>query len=191
MKTCGYCLRPAVLTKHGEDQCQRDVAGFPGYRVSCDGQVWSCWNSRWGMSARWHVLKPKLSKKGPPHYQYVSLARDKRNVNQYVHLLVLRTFVGPCPAGMEGCHGDGNSMNNALRNLRWDSIVNNRADSISHGTLARGEDFPQAKLTDEKVRELRARRAAGESPSGLAREFGLHKRNVQRALSGSTWKHVA
>ena len=55
MKTCRYCLNPAQLIKHGEEQpCRREVAGFPGYQVSCDGKVYSCWNSRCSL----HVTKP-------------------------------------------------------------------------------------------------------------------------------------
>ena len=38
-----------------------------------------------------------------------------------VHRLVLETFVGAAPAGMEGCHNDGNRFNKRLENLRWDT----------------------------------------------------------------------
>lgn len=50
-----------------------------------------------------------------------------------VHVLVLEEFVGLCPPGMESCHGDGDTQNNWLTNLRWDTPTNNNADKIKHG----------------------------------------------------------
>lgn len=51
-----------------------------------------------------------------------------------VHRLVLEAFVGPCPEGMEGCHGDGDPTNNSLGNLRWDTATSNQLDKVRHGT---------------------------------------------------------
>lgn len=51
-----------------------------------------------------------------------------------VHHLVLRTFTGPCPPGMEGCHNDGNFRHNWIDNLRWDTSSSNHFDKVRHGT---------------------------------------------------------
>lgn len=61
-----------------------------------------------------------LWKDGKPHYFYV-------------HLLVMRTFVGPRPRGLEICHNDGNPKNNLLSNLRYDTVSENRLDTVRHG----------------------------------------------------------
>jgi hypothetical protein len=46
-----------------------------------------------------------------------------------VHRLVLESFVGSCPEGMEACHDpDPTPSNNRLDNLRWDTHVENLAD---------------------------------------------------------------
>lgn len=50
------------------------------------------------------------------------------------HALVLVAFRGPRPAGMEGCHNNGDPADNRLENLRWDTRVANRQDAIRHGT---------------------------------------------------------
>ena len=50
-----------------------------------------------------------------------------------VHRLVLEAFVGPNPAGMMGCHNDGNPGNNRLDNLRWDTGSENSLDTVRHG----------------------------------------------------------
>ncbi len=53
----------------------------------------------------------------------------------YVHVLVLTAFRGHCPAGMEGCHNDGDPKNNRLSNLRWDTHSANQKDGFRHGTM--------------------------------------------------------
>jgi hypothetical protein len=62
----------------------------------------------------------------------VRLRKDGSVKMHSVHRLVLEAFVGPCPDGMEGCHG--NFRNNALSNLRWDTKSANQFDSVRHGT---------------------------------------------------------
>lgn len=53
-----------------------------------------------------------------------------------------------------------------------------------------GEQHYMAKLTAEKVRELRARRLAGETYAAMARELGLNKSTVRRVVCGTAWRHV-
>ena len=53
-----------------------------------------------------------------------------------------------------------------------------------------GEGNPRAKLTDEKVRALRARRADGLTYKQLAVEFGISDVSACAAVNGKTWAHV-
>lgn len=55
----------------------------------------------------------------------------------------------------------------------------------------RGEIQWAARLTEETVRELRARYAEGSGPSELARTYGISVSSVFRAVNRETWKHVA
>ncbi len=48
-----------------------------------------------------------------------------------------------------------------------------------------------AKLTDDKVRDMRARREGGESWASLSRSFGVTTRRVQMICARLAWKHVA
>lgn len=52
----------------------------------------------------------------------------------------------------------------------------------------RGEKNGQAKLTWEKVREIRRRFAAGESAPALAPEFGIAYRYLYNIVYNRTWK---
>ena len=53
-----------------------------------------------------------------------------------------------------------------------------------------GEGNPRAKLTSEKVRQLRARRADGLTYRQLAAEFGISDSSACAAVNGNTWTHV-
>lgn len=76
-------------------------------------------------------------------YVCCDLRVDGKKETFYIHRLVLETFTGPCPPGMEGCHNDGDPSNNNLDNLRWDTKEANAAD-----TLEMGRHVPAGKLDD-------------------------------------------
>ena len=54
-----------------------------------------------------------------------------------------------------------------------------------------GEGNPRAKLTAEKVRQLRTRRADGLTYQQLAGEFGISDVSAHAAVNRRTWAHVA
>jgi hypothetical protein len=124
----------------------RDIEGYEGvYQVSDQGQVRSLdrlvrhW--RGGMlKQRGKVLKPivQRDKRGRVARVQVNLSCDGCAKTTSVHRIVLETFLGPCPDGMEGCHGDGDPTNNAISNLRWDTGSSNMQDCIRHGRLSGG-----------------------------------------------------
>ncbi|GAC81679.1 HNH endonuclease [Gordonia malaquae] len=52
----------------------------------------------------------------------------------FVHRLVMETFVGPCPSGMEVRHLNGEPADNRLENLAYGTRSENVLDSVAHGT---------------------------------------------------------
>lgn len=170
----------------------RDVPGFPGYRVGDDGSVWSRRRgNRWGVHYRgpWKRLKPKRGDRYG--HLAVELRSDDGPHSRYVHRLVLGAFVGPCPPGMECCHGNGNPRDNRLTNLRWDTPSANSADKKAHGTLqdARGERNSRAKLSLADVFAIRS--LAGKLSSGkIGARFGVCGSTVRRIISGKDWTHL-
>lgn len=107
------------------------------YEVSDQGRVRSkarLVGSRWRSYRRpvkESILTPYPNTFG--HYQ-VRLCDASASRMRLVHRLVLESFVGPCPEGMEGCHCDGDPTNNAIANLRWDTPSSNQLDKVRHGT---------------------------------------------------------
>lgn len=58
------------------------------------------------------------------------------------------------------------------------------------GTAARGEALPIAKLTDEKVKTIRALFSSGESHRDIATLFGVTHGTIGAVIRGKTWRHV-
>ena len=83
----------------------------------------------------------------------VSLNRPGEQVTTFVHCLVMEAFVGPRPAGMECCHNDGNSLNNWLDNLRWDTPRANAHDRVQIGatTALRSSGIPIVSIVSKGV----------------------------------------
>lgn len=163
----------------------KDVPGCEGlYQASTLGRVQS--QAR-GPS---RVLKPCL--KGVPGHKRlsVSLYVDGVRTNRLVHQLVLETFVGPRPEGMQGCHNDGNPLNNGVSNLRWDTQKGNFADKKLHGTERYGSTHGQAKLADSDVLEIRRRLAVGESQRSVAKDFKITQAMVSSIHLRKRWTHL-
>lgn len=76
-----------------------------------------------------------LLKWSPDNYGYprVTLVQDGRQRKVRVHLLVMLTFVGPTPRGMEIRHLDGDPTNPRLDNLAFGTHAENMADMVRHG----------------------------------------------------------
>ena len=70
----------------------------------------------------------------------VHLGSNKQKWTLSVHRLILETFVGQCPDGMECCHNNGIANDNRIENLRWDTHENNNKDRKRHGTYKTGKD---------------------------------------------------
>lgn len=96
----------------------RPIKGYPGYRVSGEGEVQSCWSRRGRrdrMTGTWLPLEPI---RRPYGYLSVNLHRGGTKTARYIHHLVLEAFVGPRPPGLICCHWDGDPTNNRVENLR-------------------------------------------------------------------------
>jgi hypothetical protein len=165
------------------------VEGYPGYRVSGDGRVESCWTRRGRYcipTETWRPLKPILRN----GYPTVNLARGGKKTICKIRRLVLEAFVGPCPEGMVACHNDGDRANNDLSNLRWDTQKANADDTLRHGTRAKGSRCRASKLAEDDVLEIRRMRAEGVLTCELASRFGVSKKNVEAIVSRRSWRHL-
>ena len=99
---------------------------------------------------------------------------------------------GPIPPGLYVCHHCDNRLCcNAKRCLFLGTHADNMADMNAKGRQVVGERHGLAKLTEGKVREMRARYAAGGvTQDHLAREFGVSRSNAWSTIRRITWKNI-
>lgn len=176
----------------------REIPNCQGYRVTHDGLVWTCWRTRPAiqgsgrfLSSVWKI-KVATAAKRTGHLS-VELRRNSLRPRKFlIHRLVLELFVGPCPAGMEGCHKDGDTSNNTLANLYWGTREQNWEDRRRHGRVTRmlGTRNGNAKLTEDAVLLIR-KKIGKQSQASIAREFGISKSTMSQIASGKTWKGCA
>lgn len=128
----------------------------------------------------------KISVEKHTNRHFVGLSKDNKQYLRRIHKLVLEAFVGQCPNGFECCHNDGNSANNHISNLRWDTHKSNMLDRIKHGTSNRGERCGKAKLTLEQVRQIRDDTRLQKV---IAFEYNIAQSMISRIKSKVRWKH--
>lgn len=164
----------------------QEVAGWPEYEISTDGQVRRKMPARGATPGK--VLKHSFHDFG---YPIVELNRPGKRRRVEVHRLVAETFIGPPPTPLhQVAHFDGVCTNCSLHNLRWATPAENDADKERHGTVMLGEKNSQAKLTKNQVIEIRLRRQSGELLTSIASDFGVKFQQVSKIAHRQRWVWV-
>lgn len=157
------------------------IAGFVGiYEVSDMGRV-RCVRARQGV----RLNQPTIGRKNRDGYMRVTLSNEPQpSIDKLVHILVLEAFVGSAGPGEECRHLNGDSTNNALKNLKWGTPLENADDKRRHGNVVKRERHGRAKLTDFEVAEIRASKI---SQRAIAAKFGISQQHVSDLKRGLKW----
>lgn len=131
--------------------------------------------------------------------RYITYNETKMPISRasYLH------FVGTIPDGLVVCHkcNNPNCLNPGHLYLAtpWQNIRDARNDGLlGKGGMdkggvrldAVGELNPAAKLTEEKVKLIRLKRASGVLLRELSVEFSVSETVIRHVVSRKTWKHV-
>lgn len=177
----------------------RPIPGFPAYRAGDDGSIWSRYcreGIRWVLGDDWTELKPTLRGEGVWQGVFrkgrycVTLCRDGKHYERTIHRVILETFVGPRPRGMEACHRDDDRDNNRLSNLRWDTHRNNIADRGKNGGNRPGELNGSAKLKEADIPDIFRLSGQGMYQRDIAKIYGVTHTLIGYVLRRRLWKHV-
>ena len=162
----------------------RQVPGFEGfYEVSDWGRVRSVARQEWvppnEQSLQGHLrFRPgRLLKQYLDRYGYLKVVLRKEDKPHYwtAHRLVTLAFIGPCPAGLQVDHRDGNRTNNHVKNLRYCTCKENMV-TRQHGH--------NAKLSQTQVNEIRRLRTEGFKSSELQKQFGVSEFTMTKVFQG-------
>jgi hypothetical protein len=123
-------------------------------------------------------------------YWKINMRAKGKQKTWNIHSLVLTAFIGPRPEGLEGCHNDGNKLNNNLSNLRWDTRQSNSDDQLIHGTRARGERSGASIFTEKEVSEIKRRWLSGEGTVRLSKEYKCHRNTIGAMIRRISWLHI-
>ncbi len=168
----------------------KTIDRFPHYVFGSNGSVWI--NNK----GVWRPLSSHASASGKKNQKrYIRAVVSLRDVgsrrkNHALARLILEAFCGPCPQGMEACHTDGDSMNNRIENLRWDTHLNNMRDNVRLGVMRRGERHADSWLTPEDVRTIRRLRAEGYTLAALGKMYGTSRQGIWNICKRKNWGHV-
>jgi len=161
----------------------KPISGLEGrYEVSSLGRIRSL--DRLDKASRRHLGKALKPFSGN-QTGYLAVTIDGKR--EYIHRLVLETFVGACPAKAECCHNDGDLQNNTVDNLRWDTSKHNKQDKRKHDPgWVRGERNSGAKLTRTEIYQIRNLLLTLNQQT-IADLFNVRRETISRIHTGQRW----
>lgn len=165
------------------DVGRREIPDFPGYYATVDGQI---------IGRRRHrPLRPETITGG---YKRVCILRfDGAEKHVLVHRAVIAAFEGPCPAGYQVNHKNGDPADNRYANLEYltpSENVQHGVNVLGHNTCAPGERHPHARFTNAMVHEMRSLWGNGTPISEIAQKFSTDYTNAWRIVTRRAWKHL-
>ena len=105
-----------------------------------------------------------------------------------VHILVLSTFKGPRPDGLEGRHLDCDYSNNQANNLVWATHAEILSHAIRMDPCCRLRLHHAARLSADQVTAIRS---DTRSQRKIAADYGITQVAVHHIKHRKTWKHLA
>ena len=150
----------------------QDIEGFPNYRVSNLGNVWSKKNNI--------ILKPHKTNRG---YLTVGFWLNGKKKRLSIHRLVAQAFLSnPCNLP-EVNHINGCKTDNNLNNLEWASGTNN----VLHAYRTK---LRKTKLSAIQVAEIKNSIEQGLTQREIASKFSVSHSTIGEINREEIWRQV-
>jgi len=144
--------------------------------IDDQGNIWNCRKGK-------RRLATKLNNHG---YLIVSETIGGKHVSTGAHRLVYQHFHGLVPDGQDVNHENGVKTDNKPENLG--AIT--RTENLRHAHTTGLTHFSGYRLTEAQVREIKQRRAAGETLVALAKSFGVTHPAIWHIVHGTHYGEV-
>lgn len=154
----------------------KSVPGYGDwYEAHPDGLLRS-WRTRGKPDRR--ARKPTLlqGSQTPKYLNTVLTDTEGKQTTLAVHALIMLTFVGPCPEGMQVLHDNDDPLDNRLVNLRYGTSRENHQDRVRNGKTKKP-------YLDPKY--VRSYLEAGHSVSDAAQYFRVSPSTIRMYQSSS------
>jgi hypothetical protein len=165
------------------------VVGFPDYQISDTGVIYSrkIRGSKTGRTGDWWPLKLRFRN----GYAFVTLYRTVGVQEHFdVHVLLMTTFIGPCPEGQLVRHLNDIRSDNRLENLAYGTQADNVNDMFRNNHAQIGENHYAARFTNNEVNEIRRRRKAGERSCDIARQLNVPASTIYNIVNGYSFRNL-
>lgn len=152
----------------------KDIEGYEGlYQISNWGRVRSL---KYKGGSKERILKPCISGRG---YLYVSLCKNHKRKNHYIHRLVGKAFLDNPDNLNEINHKDEDKKNNHANNIEWcDRKYNcNYGTAIQRMTKTLSRTIYQYTLDGELLNEW-------QSMHEIQRKLGYDRRSISKCCRG-------
>lgn len=165
----------------------KDIPGYEGrYQASTEGQIRSLdryvkgkchyTGNEFDRKIKGRILRPgQFCKSG-----HISVVLGHGAVGSPVHQLIMLTFVGKPPEGMEVLHINGNPKDNRLSNLRYGTRTENILDVYKQGGKWR-------KLSVDEVQSIRFGLYCGIKGNELAAMYGVSPQIISKIKTGGIY----
>jgi hypothetical protein len=139
-------------------------------------------------SRKGRILKQTRNERGYPE---IRIQVGGLNSPRVVHKMVMLTFVGERPKGMQINHINGRKDDNRLINLEWSTPSDNMKHAYETGLLSRkGENNTKAKLTETFIKEIREKYKSGKyTQKQLGKEYNVAQAHISTIVKGKTWNY--
>lgn len=156
-----------------------EIPNHAGYYADLEGNIYN---------SKGHRLIPQPQGK----YVGVDLPVGHGKFKKFtVHRLIATTFIPNVDNKPQVNHKDGNKYNNSVVNLEWVTRSENqkhRFCELLHSHF--GEKNTQAKLTEDKVRDIVKFKRLGLGLGCLSDMFSVSKPTICDIMAGRSWSHV-
>ena len=139
--------------------------------------------------SRGYELSPILHNTG---YSVITVRVNGEQKQVRVHRFIWETLVGEIPENLVINHKNGIKTDNRLCNLE---LVTNK-ENINHAwneldrVSVKGEDKPQAKITEAQAIDIIIMCKNGDSNKVIGNKFGLHPNYISLIRHNKRWKHL-
>ena len=161
------------------------------YPAVCDGRLQIDDQGRIWRVSRKTGQRRRAEHQVPLGYLQIRLMIKGHRIHALAHRLVWRHVNGPIPEGMTINHCNGNKADNRPANLELATPAEQAHHALhvlKRGRLSqKGEHNVMAKLTWAAVRDIRVRRAMGESLKAIANDYGVTDRAISKVALRQRW----
>lgn len=165
----------------------KDIKGYEGiYQISDNGDIKSLNRfDKAGHNLKELIRKQKVTKFG---YKNITLYKDGKRKEYFVHRLVAYTFIGMPKGKKQVNHKNGNKIDNRVENLEWVTVSENHKHMYRTGLRSmEGEHHNNRKVNAKQAIEIFKSREKGVD---LAKKYGVTTGTISLIRRSKNWTSV-